>query len=233
MDELSYNYVCSIFSSSSIIMLTYICSCNLLFMWCLFWILFTNCRKGSRRCLSVYKRNNIDTQGLGKEEGPSRLGFSEEANQVLLDLFTHYPPDDAELSGDAVKKSGDKATRVQWKTDGAFCRPTMQEHDIVKKLEILTSKTSGQLKKVVYSRLICFVLPFILASPRIPTFIPAIGGVFKWVLRVVHMCTDRWRQIQTSNIILQGSHLFYSGKSPGIFFVPKLLSQLEPESFTH
>ncbi|CAM0882887.1 unnamed protein product [Alopecurus aequalis] len=104
---------------------------------------------GARRCLSVYKCKNKDTV---KEEGPSRLGFSEEATQVLLDLFTHYPPDDAELNGDAVKESGDKAARVQWKTDGSFYRPTMQEHDIVKKVEILTSKMSKQLKKIAKDR---------------------------------------------------------------------------------
>jgi hypothetical protein len=69
----------------------------------------------------------------------------------LLDLFTQYPPDDAERNGDALKKSGDKATRVPWRTDGAFSRPAMDQHDIAKKVEMLTSKKGGHLKKVVYS----------------------------------------------------------------------------------
>jgi hypothetical protein len=71
-------------------------------------------------------------------------------------LFTHYPPDEAELNGDAVKKSGKKAARIPWKRDGAFRRPTMSGRDIAKKVEMLTSNTSGQLRKVVYSGLISF-----------------------------------------------------------------------------
>lgn len=100
---------------------------------------------GAGRCLSVYKCNNKNKQEPVDKEGPSRLGFSEEATQVLLDLFTHYPPDDAELNGDAVKNSGDKAAKTQWKKDSAFCRPDMHKDDIVKKVEMLTSKINGQI----------------------------------------------------------------------------------------
>lgn len=109
---------------------------------------------GRNRCLSVYKRKNKNkkTQEPDEEQGPNRLGFSEEATQVLLDLFAHYPPDDAELNGDAAKKSGDKAARIQWKTDGSFCRPTMHKDDIVKKVEMLTSKMNGELRKIVEDR---------------------------------------------------------------------------------
>ncbi|XP_003567152.2 DExH-box ATP-dependent RNA helicase DExH6 [Brachypodium distachyon] len=105
-----------------------------------------------RRCLSVYKRKQ--TQGPDKEEGPSKLGFSEEARNVLQDLFTHYPPTDAELNGEAVKNSSDKAAKIQWKTDSAFCRPVMHKHDIAKKVEILASKIneSRQLRKIVEDR---------------------------------------------------------------------------------
>ncbi|XP_037406779.1 DExH-box ATP-dependent RNA helicase DExH6-like isoform X2 [Triticum dicoccoides] len=107
---------------------------------------------GERRCLSVYKTKN--TQAPGKEEGPSKLGFSEEARQILLDLFTHYPPDDAELNGDAVKNPGDKAAKIRWKTDTAFSRPAMQKHDIAKKVKMLTSKLSDprQLRKISEDR---------------------------------------------------------------------------------
>uniref|UniRef100_A0ACD5VVA8 Uncharacterized protein n=1 Tax=Avena sativa TaxID=4498 RepID=A0ACD5VVA8_AVESA len=108
--------------------------------------------KGAGRCLSVYKTTIKNTQEPVDEEGPSRLGFSEEATQVLLDLFTHYPPDDAELNRGAVEKSGGKAAKIQWKTDGAFCRPDMHKDDIVKKVEMLTSKINGQLKKIAEDR---------------------------------------------------------------------------------
>lgn len=160
-------------------------------IWCLFCILFINRRTGERRCLSVYKTKN--TQGADKEVGPSKLEFSEEARQVLLDLFTHYPPDDAELNGDAVKNPGDKATKIRWKSDQAFSRPSMQKHDIAKKVQTLACKLNdpGQLRKVVYSGLICFFSPFNFASPNIPTLIPAICDVFKLVLKVLYMYADQ------------------------------------------
>lgn len=87
------------------------------------------------------------------DEGPSHLGFSEEARHVLQDLFTHYPPDDADLIGDANRNSSDKAANIKWKTDSAFCRPAMSKLDIKKKVEMLASKINGtaQLRKVVYS----------------------------------------------------------------------------------
>ncbi|TVU34999.1 hypothetical protein EJB05_16861 [Eragrostis curvula] len=107
--------------------------------------------KKERRCLSVYKCKK--NQKPDTEEGPSQLGFSEEARHVLQDLFTHYPPDDAELNGDAVKNSSAKAANIRWK-DSAFCRPAMRKPDIEKKLEMLTSKMneSPQSRKIVEDR---------------------------------------------------------------------------------
>uniref|UniRef100_A0A0E0C876 Uncharacterized protein n=1 Tax=Oryza meridionalis TaxID=40149 RepID=A0A0E0C876_9ORYZ len=93
---------------------------------------------GERRCLSVYKRKQ--NQGPETEEGPSHLGFSVEARNVLQDLFMHYPPDDAELNGHTVRNSSDKAVKIQWKPDGAFCRPALRKPDILKKVEMLASK---------------------------------------------------------------------------------------------
>jgi ATP-dependent RNA helicase DHX36 len=107
---------------------------------------------GERRCLSVYKRKQ--NQGLETEEGPSHLGFSVEARNVLQDLFMHYPPDDAELNGHTVRNSSDKAVKIQWKPDGAFCRPALRKPDILKKVEMLASKVnkSEQLRKIVQDR---------------------------------------------------------------------------------
>uniref|UniRef100_A0A0D9V650 Uncharacterized protein n=1 Tax=Leersia perrieri TaxID=77586 RepID=A0A0D9V650_9ORYZ len=91
-----------------------------------------------RRCLSVYKRKQ--KQGPETEERPSHLGFSVEARNVLQDLFTHYPPDDAELNGHTITNSSGKAAKIQWKPDGAFCRPALRKPDILKKVEMLASK---------------------------------------------------------------------------------------------
>lgn len=90
------------------------------------------------------------------EQGPSYLGFSEEARHVLQDLFMHYPPGDADLSGDVDQNSSDKAANIKWRTDSAFCRPTMSKLDITKKVEMLASKINGseQLRKVSHSGLI-------------------------------------------------------------------------------
>uniref|UniRef100_J3L4G1 RNA helicase n=2 Tax=Oryza brachyantha TaxID=4533 RepID=J3L4G1_ORYBR len=107
---------------------------------------------GERRCLSVYKRKQ--NQSSEMEEGPSLLGFSGEARNVLQDLFTHYPPVDAELNGHTVRKASDKATKIQWTPDGAFCRPALRKPDILKKVEMLASKVnkSDQLRKIVQDR---------------------------------------------------------------------------------
>lgn len=87
------------------------------------------------------------------KKGPNHLGFSEEARHVLQDLFTHYPPDDADLNGDPNRNFIDKAANIKWKTDSPFCKPTMSKLDITKKVEMLASKINGnaQLRKVVYS----------------------------------------------------------------------------------
>ncbi|KAG8055280.1 hypothetical protein GUJ93_ZPchr0001g32006 [Zizania palustris] len=107
---------------------------------------------GERRCLSVYKRKQ--NQGSEMEEGPGQLGFSEEARNVLQDLFTHYPPVDAELNGRTVGNSCDKAAKIQWKPDSAFCRPALRKPDILKKVEMLASKVIGseQLRKIAKDR---------------------------------------------------------------------------------
>jgi len=70
----------------------------------------------------------------------------------LQELFAHYPPDDAELNGDAFRNSNNKGANFRRK-DSAFCKPTMRKPDIAKKVEMFTAKMNGspQLMKVVYS----------------------------------------------------------------------------------
>ncbi|GJM88939.1 hypothetical protein PR202_ga05522 [Eleusine coracana subsp. coracana] len=93
---------------------------------------------GKQRYLSVKKqKKRPDT-----EQGPNHFGFSEEARDVLQELFTHYPPDDAHSNGDAVRSSSYKDTNIKWK-DSAFCMPAMRRPDIAKKIEMLTSKLNG------------------------------------------------------------------------------------------
>ncbi|KAF8766215.1 hypothetical protein HU200_007721 [Digitaria exilis] len=104
---------------------------------------------GEQRCVSVYKCKKKQKPDMKK--GPNHLGFSEEARHVLQDLFTHYPPDDADLNGDPNRNFIDKAANIKWKTDSPFCKPTMSKLDITKKVEMLASKINGnaQLRKIM------------------------------------------------------------------------------------
>ncbi|GJN14786.1 hypothetical protein PR202_gb01645 [Eleusine coracana subsp. coracana] len=101
---------------------------------------------GKQRYLSVKKQK----KGPDTEQGPNHFGFSEEARDVLQELFTHYPPDDAHSNGDAVRSSSYKGANIKWK-DSAFCMPAMRRPDIAKKIEMLTSKMNGSphFRKVV------------------------------------------------------------------------------------
>ncbi|GJN17535.1 hypothetical protein PR202_gb04612 [Eleusine coracana subsp. coracana] len=106
---------------------------------------------GKQRHLSVYKQKKKRRPEM--EVGPSHLGFSEDTRHVLQELFTHYPPGDADLNGDVVKNSSDKAANIGWK-DSAFCKPAFHKSDIAKKVEMHTSKINGsaKLRKIVEDR---------------------------------------------------------------------------------
>nr|CAB3478416.1 unnamed protein product [Digitaria exilis] len=107
---------------------------------------------GEQRCVSVYKCKKKQKPDMKK--GPNHLGFSEEARHVLQDLFTHYPPDDADLNGDPNRNFIDKAANIKWKTDSPFSKPTMSKLDITKKVEMLASKINGnaQLRKIMENK---------------------------------------------------------------------------------
>jgi hypothetical protein len=133
---------------STVVLCHYLCILAMCNIYCEFY-LWTNRPKHQRR-LSVYKIKQKKRPDM--EEGPSHLRFSEEAGHILQELFTHYPPDDADLNGGAVRNSSVKAARTRSK-DSAFCKPAMRKPDIAKKVEMLTSKVNGSphLRKVVYS----------------------------------------------------------------------------------
>ncbi|KAK3120042.1 hypothetical protein QOZ80_9AG0680360 [Eleusine coracana subsp. coracana] len=87
------------------------------------------------------------------EDCPNYIGFSDEAKHVLHELFTHYPPDVAELNGNAVRDSSAKVANFRWR-DSAFCRPAMRKTDIAKEVEMFTCKMneSPQLRKIVENK---------------------------------------------------------------------------------
>lgn len=78
------------------------------------------------------------------------MKFSEETKNVLQDLFTRFPPDDGELSEEALRNSSEKTGKQPWKQDTSFCKPSMRKSEIAKKVDLLASKLneSAQLRKV-------------------------------------------------------------------------------------
>ncbi|XP_072951101.1 DExH-box ATP-dependent RNA helicase DExH6 isoform X1 [Typha angustifolia] len=107
---------------------------------------------GERRRLSVFKSKRKPLPDKKDEETVTCLSFSEEARNVIRELFTHYPPDDGELS--ELRNSNQKAAKVQFRQDKSFCKPSMGKSDIAKKVKLLASKIneSAQLRKVVEDR---------------------------------------------------------------------------------
>ena len=101
----------------------------------------TLCRRGGQRRVSVYKtKKKVDSR---KEEGNPYLNFSKAAKEVLLDLFTRYPPDDTEMLTQLVENGSGRTDKIQGKRDDVFCRPSMNKAEIAKKVELFASKKEG------------------------------------------------------------------------------------------
>ncbi|XP_042387566.1 DExH-box ATP-dependent RNA helicase DExH6-like [Zingiber officinale] len=109
--------------------------------------------RGERRCLSVYK-NKKENASIKKEEFTTYLQFSEDTKNILQDLFMHYPPEDMDLSEDAVRNTREKIGNRQWKQDATFSKPSISKSDIAKKVEELSSRisNSAELGKVIEDR---------------------------------------------------------------------------------
>ncbi|KAK2976169.1 hypothetical protein RJ640_019455, partial [Escallonia rubra] len=95
--------------------------------------------RGDQRRISVYKfKKNADTR-MGKEDLTS-FTFSNEAKEVLQDLFTRYPPNDCDVSKEMVGERSGKTDKVQKKKDDTFCKPSLNRAEIAKKVESLASR---------------------------------------------------------------------------------------------
>lgn len=109
----------------------------------------TWCRHGAQRRVSVYKtKKKVDTK---KEEGNPYLTFSGVAKEVLLDLFTRYPPDDAEMATQMTENGSGTTDKIWGKRDDIFCRPSMNKEEIAKKVDSFASRIEGDphLKQVL------------------------------------------------------------------------------------
>ncbi|KAH7533694.1 hypothetical protein FEM48_Zijuj04G0158700 [Ziziphus jujuba var. spinosa] len=97
-----------------------------------------------QRHVRVYKVRKKVTES----QNLYNLSFSDEAKEVLRNLFTHYPPDDGEEGKEMDGKNGEKVYDLYQKRDGMFCKPLMSKAEIAKKLESLASR----MENVLYLR---------------------------------------------------------------------------------
>ena len=75
--------------------------------------------------------------------------FSQQAKQVLGNLFAHYPPGDGNM-WEMIGENSDTPEKIKQRKDDIFARPSMTKAEIAKKLEALASRmmTSSNLKQV-------------------------------------------------------------------------------------
>lgn len=85
-----------------------------------------------------------------ERENIASFRFSEESKTVLQDLFSRYPPDDVDMTENKVGVSSGKTDNVRVRKDALFCRPAMNQSDIVNKVESLASRieTTPNLRQV-------------------------------------------------------------------------------------
>ncbi|XP_021300774.1 DExH-box ATP-dependent RNA helicase DExH6-like isoform X1 [Herrania umbratica] len=95
--------------------------------------------RGSQRRISIYKiRGKVDN--MKGRESLTNMTFSEGAQVVLQDLFTHHPPEDGELGEKLVEKYSGKTAKVRKKKDDIFSKPLMSDTEIAEKVKTLASR---------------------------------------------------------------------------------------------
>ncbi|OWM73264.1 hypothetical protein CDL15_Pgr001378 [Punica granatum] len=95
--------------------------------------------RGKERRVSVYKTKKKKDEKKANES-LSFLSLSQQTKEVLQELFTTYPPDDAARMGKAMGKQVDNSDARKRKKDDMFRKPSMNKAEIVKKVESLSSK---------------------------------------------------------------------------------------------
>lgn len=110
-------------------------------------------RGSKQRHVRVYKVRKKVTES----QNLYNLSFSDEAKEVLRNLFTHYPPDDGEEGKEMDGKNGEKVYDLYQKRDGMFCKPLMSKAEIAKKLESLASR----MENVLYLRQVYKLLDYV------------------------------------------------------------------------
>ncbi|KAF8043525.1 hypothetical protein BT93_A1751 [Corymbia citriodora subsp. variegata] len=110
--------------------------------------------RGNQRHVSVYKSKG---KGENSEENGSTsyLTLSQEAKEILNDLFIRYPPGEGVTSEQIAVKNMEKSERrKERQRDDIFCRPPMDKEDITKKVESLSARLekAANLKQITEER---------------------------------------------------------------------------------
>ncbi|KAJ4828926.1 DExH-box ATP-dependent RNA helicase DExH6 [Turnera subulata] len=110
--------------------------------------------RGQQRCVSVYKSTGkLGTAGEMKKD--TRFTFSEYSQLALQELFSNYPPEEAELErNELVSKYNLTTDKIRPNRDDIFCKPSLSKADISKKVESLRSRieTDANLRQIVGQR---------------------------------------------------------------------------------
>ncbi|KFK31258.1 hypothetical protein AALP_AA6G088900 [Arabis alpina] len=101
--------------------------------------------RGDQRRLSIFKGRhkngkNKEANEKSYKEKLKCVSFPPEADAILQDLFTHYPPCDGDTAATSVNKySGHSGKRGQWKDD-FFRKPQISSGEIMEKVASMSSR---------------------------------------------------------------------------------------------
>lgn len=105
---------------------------------------FVLCRKGDQRRLTIFKRAPRHSSVSGSEKKKlKRVSFPPEAEPILQDLFTRYPPCDGDTRATSVGVyTGQFGRQRKWKDD-FFGKPQMNKEDVRNKAASLSSRLAN------------------------------------------------------------------------------------------
>ncbi|XP_041993919.1 DExH-box ATP-dependent RNA helicase DExH6-like isoform X2 [Salvia splendens] len=108
--------------------------------------------KGQDRRICIYKRKREVSSMKGRENIAS-FRFSGESQAALQELFSCYPPNDVDMSGNKLGVSKGKSDSGVSRDD-FFCRPTTNPSEIASKIQTLASRIEKEmsLKQIAQNR---------------------------------------------------------------------------------
>lgn len=107
------------------------------------WICFY--RRGNQRRLSIFKGTHRNGKSKEAKEKSNReklrcVSFPPEADAILQDLFTYYPPCDGDTAATSFNKYlGHSGKQGQWRDD-FFRKPQISGDEILEKVASLSSR---------------------------------------------------------------------------------------------